>query len=540
MKPVLRVDGLSVDYQTKGTIRRAVENVSLHVEPGEVLGVVGESGSGKTTIAQTIIGLQATNAHVAAGSIRLGETQLLGASRRLWRDIRGRRIGLIPQDPTNSLNPLRKVGASVAEPMLLHPAQRPASVRRRVIDLLERVGIPEPERRAEQYPHELSGGMRQRVLIAAAMALEPELIIADEPTSALDVTVQRRILDLIDELRVRTETAVILITHDLGVAGERADRLLVMHQGHMEETGSTARVLARPERDYTRKLMANVPSLSVRHREPAVPPPDAPPLVQVRSLVREFPRGGKLSPFRAVDEVSFDVAPGTTHALVGESGSGKTTTGRVLVGLDRATGGSIRIGDEEPASLRNGQWKRFRQRVQLVYQNPYASLDPRQHVGSIIAEPLENYRRGTRRSRQQKVSEMLEAVGLPEDYASRLPRELSGGQRQRVAIARALVLEPELVVLDEAVSALDVTVQAQILALLENLQRQLGLTYVFISHDLAVVRQISDTVTVLQHGRAVESGDTESIFNHPQHPYTRALLDAVPGWAHHMIERIHA
>lgn len=529
-EPVLEVSDLTIDYEIRSGTRRAVENISLHVDPGEVLGVVGESGSGKSTIAQTIIGLQAPNAKIISGSVLLGSAQLLGASKRTWRDVRGRRIGLIPQDPDNSLNPLRKVGASIAEPMLLHPGQRPESVRRRVIELLEVVGIPEPERRAEQYPHELSGGMKQRVLIAAAMALEPELIIADEPTSALDVTVQRRILDLIDDLRERTNTAVILITHDLGVAGERADRLMVMREGHLEESGPTRKLIARPQQDYTRKLLANVPSLSTRTRTPVVVDESVWPLVEVDGLVREFPRGGRQAPFRAVDNIGFVIPQGTTHALVGESGSGKTTTGRMLVGFDRPTSGDIRIGDQHIATLRNGEWKRFRQRVQMVYQNPYGSLDPRQSVGAIITEPLKNFGIGTKLERQQKVFELLDAVSLPESYVTRLPRELSGGQRQRVAIARALVLEPELVVLDEAVSALDVTVQAQILTLLDRLQRERGLTYVFISHDLAVVRQISDTVTVLQEGIAVESGKTDEIFNHPQHPYTQALLEAVPGW----------
>lgn len=529
-QPVLQVSDLTVDYETRGQLRRAVENISLEVAPGEVLGVVGESGSGKSTIASTIIGLQAANAKIVSGSVQLGGTELLGASKRTWRDIRGRRIGLIPQDPNNSLNPLKKIGASIAEPMLLHPAQRPDSVRRRVIELLDIVGIPEPERRAEQYPHELSGGMKQRVLIAAAMALEPELIIADEPTSALDVTVQRIILDLIDDLRARIDTAVILITHDLGVAGERADRLHVMHQGRLEETGPTRRILAVPKQDYTRRLLANVPSLSVKLRQPIPVDESVPPLVEVSGLVREFTRGRRHDPLRAVDEIGFTVRSGTTHALVGESGSGKTTTGRLLVGLDQPTAGTIRVGDQHVGALRNGELKRFRQRVQLVYQNPYSSLDPRQSVGSIIAEPLKNFGLGTKAERHATVLEMLDAVSLPEDYITRLPRELSGGQRQRVAIARALVLEPELVVLDEAVSALDVTVQAQILALLDTLQRERGLTYVFISHDLAVVRQISDTVTVMRSGQQVESGDTETVFNDPQHEYTRALLEAVPGW----------
>ncbi len=527
--PILTVDGLTVDYTTHEGSRRAVDGVSLEIAAGEVLGVVGESGSGKSTIAQTIIGLQAANARIVGGSVKLGDLDLLAAGRRTWRQVRGTRIALVPQDPNNSLNPLRTVGASIAEPLLLHGAS-PKAVQGRVLELLELVGIPDPPRRAAQYPHELSGGMRQRVLIAAAVALEPELIIADEPTSALDVTVQRRILDLIDELRLRTNTSVLLITHDVGVAGERADRLLVMRRGRMEEVGPTARVITSPERDYTRQLISDVPSFSVRTRETIIVPESTAPLVEVTGLVREFSRGRQDEPFRAVDDVSFTVAPGTTHAIVGESGSGKTTTGRILVGLDHPTAGTVRVGDREIRSVRGARAREQRRAVQLVYQNPFGSLDPRQHVGSIIEEPLRNFRIGASAAeRKAKVREILDAVALPEQYATRLPRELSGGQRQRVAIARALVIEPQLVVLDEAVSALDVTVQAQILELLDRLQRERGLTYVFISHDLAVVRQISDTVSVLKEGVQVEAGATEDVFRRPRHDYTQALLDAIPG-----------
>ncbi|MFT3888438.1 MAG: ABC transporter ATP-binding protein [Arachnia sp.] len=527
-EPILRVEGLTIDYTTRTGARRAVDGVSFEVNAGEVLSVVGESGSGKSTIAQTIIGLQAPNAKVVSGSVSLGDIDLLAAGRRQWRRIRGPRIGLIPQDPNNSLNPLRTVGASIAEPFLLH-GSTPSTARRKALELLELVGIPEPARRAAQYPHELSGGMRQRVLIAAAVALEPELIIADEPTSALDVTVQRRILDLIDELRARTHTSVLFITHDMGVAGERADRILVMRDGKREEIGPIAKVITSPTRDYTRRLIADVPSFSARTREPITVDPSARPLVEVTGLVREFPRGKNEPNFRAVDDVSFTVPAGTTHALVGESGSGKTTTGRLLVGFDQPTAGQIRIGDLDVRPSRGAKGRDLRRTVQLVYQNPFGSLDPRQSVGSIIEEPLRNFRLGSQTERRQRVRDILDDVALPQDYLTRLPRELSGGQRQRVAIARALVLEPQLVVLDEAVSALDVTVQAQILELLDRLQRERGLTYVFISHDLAVVRQISDTVSVLKEGVQVESGTTEDVFRRPRHDYTRALLDAIPG-----------
>lgn len=527
--PILAVNGLTIDYRTRAGDLRAVDNVSFELERGEVLGVVGESGSGKSTIAQTVIGLQAPNARILGGSVTLGDVDLLGAGRRQWRQVRGTRIGLIPQDPNNSLNPLRSIGDSIAEPLIVHRVATPRRAKARVLELLELVGIPEPERRYRQFPHELSGGMRQRVLIAAAVALEPELVIADEPTSALDVTVQKRILDLIDELRVRIETSVLLITHDVGVAGERSDRLLVMRGGKVEEIGPTPKVLTSPERDYTRRLISDVPSFSVRARESLVVDPGQPPLLVVEGLVREFQRGRNEPPFRAVDDVSFSVPGGTTHALVGESGSGKTTTGRLLVGFDTPTAGSITVAGEPVVAGLGSAARRQRRTVQMVYQNPFGSLDPRQSVGSIVAEPLKNFGLGSGTERQARVRELLDAVSLPEQYSRRLPRELSGGQRQRVAIARALVLDPQVVILDEAVSALDVTVQAQILDLLAELQRRLGLTYVFISHDLAVVRQISDTVTVLRQGVAVESGITEDVFQQPQHSYTRALLDAIPG-----------
>ncbi|MFI6392051.1 dipeptide ABC transporter ATP-binding protein [Nonomuraea sp. NPDC050540] len=484
----------------------AVTGVSLSVGEGEFVAVVGESGSGKTTTANAIIGLHPGD----SGEILLNGTDIARWSQRRLRAIRGAQIGLVPQDPSNSLNPVKKVGVQIAETLLIHRHGDKTSRRRRVLELLERVGLDDPARRAGQYPHELSGGMRQRVLIAAAIALRPSLIIADEPTSALDVTVQRRILDLIDDLRQEYGTAVLLVTHDLGIAAARSDRLVVMRDGRVEEGGGTREVLAAPAAAYTRRLLADAPALSARPFKE--PPPQAGPAIVVRDLVKEF--GG----FRAVDGVSFEVARGGTHALVGESGSGKTTTARIVTRFEKADSGSVEIpGVTE-----------FRRGVQLVYQNPYGSLDPRHSVARIVEEPLRNFRLGDRAARRTRVKELLDRVALPEALLERRPRELSGGQRQRVAIARALAVEPRVVVLDEAVSALDVTVQAQILDLLEQLQRDLGLTYLFISHDLAVVRQISHTVSVMNKGRIVESGTTQQIFDSPQDDYTRELLAAVP------------
>ncbi|MGW9022168.1 dipeptide ABC transporter ATP-binding protein [Leucobacter chromiiresistens] len=564
--PLLSIRDLAVQYRTRRGTVDAVRGVGFDVRAGEVTAVVGESGSGKTTVAQSVIGLLPSNGRVTAGSVtlnerRLGTTELVGLPERRWRDLRGRCIGLIPQDPGNSLNPVQSVGKSISESLRIHGRPSRDEVRDRVHALLEQVGIDQPVKRARQYPHEFSGGMRQRVLIAAALANDPELIIADEPTSALDVTVQRTVLDLIDRLREETGTGVLFITHDLAVAADRADSVVVMRGGEVQESGPAAQVLANPASAYTKQLMADAPSFGrlvdretvVLAAEPAsatagpasatagpasatagpasaaAGPASAAALVEVRDLRQVFGRGSDA--FVAVDGVSFAVAPGTTHALVGESGSGKTTTGRAIAGFAAPTSGSVRVAGTEVTELRGGALRQFRRTTQMVYQNPYGSLDPRLSVGQTLAEPLANYRIGTgsRADRAERVAHALEVVSLPAEFAQRRPRELSGGQRQRVAIARALIVEPELVVLDEAVSALDVTVQAQILRLLARLQQELGLTYVFISHDLAVVRQISDTVTVLQRGRQVEHGATEDVFSNAQDPYTQRLIEAIPG-----------
>lgn len=536
---LLSVRDLRVEYRTNNGTVNAVRGVSLDVAPGQVTALVGESGSGKTTVAQSVIGLLARNGAITGGEITLrsashGVEQLAGLSERAWRGVRGRRIGLIPQDPGNSLNPVTTIGASVGEALRIHGWKDRRAVQRRVLELLERVGIDNPEVRAAQYPHELSGGMRQRVLIAAALALEPELVIADEPTSALDVTIQQTVLDLLDRLREETGMGVLFITHDLAVAADRSDQIVVMQHGEVQEAGSSATVLADPESEYTNKLLADAPSLArvvVRDRPvPSVPGAGArqlPPLVSVSGLRQEFRLAGRAAPFVAVEDLSFVVPRGTTHALVGESGSGKTTTGRAIAGFQQPTSGEVLVAGE-PVTAKRAD-RAFRRRTQLVYQNPYGSLDPRQSIGAVLAEPLRNFGIGTKADRAERVAHALQLVALSPDLSERGSQELSGGQRQRVAIARALIVEPELVVLDEAVSALDVTVQAQILRLLAKLQHELGLTYVFISHDLAVVRQIADTVSVLQRGRQVENGDVGQVFGAPAHDYTRALLAAIPG-----------
>ncbi|KRD65992.1 ABC transporter ATP-binding protein [Ensifer sp. Root278] len=531
VSPVLEVEGLCIAYGDGTAERRAVHDVSFSINPGEVVALVGESGSGKTTTAQSIIGLLAANGRVERGSIKLNGTDIARWTDRQLETVRGARISLVPQDPGNSLNPVKTIGAQVGEIFRIHGALRPDGIDDRVISLLARVGLSEPALRARQYPHELSGGMRQRVLIAIAIALKPQLIIADEPTSALDVTVQKRILDLIDELRAEYGTAVLLVTHDLSVAADRADRIVVLKDGRIQEQGAASVVLAAPRSPYTRQLLAAAPSFAS-----AVSRPGASwaasgvhdDIVVVDGLVREFAGEGK-SRFRAVDDLSFRVRRGSTHAIVGESGSGKTTTIRSIVGFDKPTAGRIEIDGTDLSRLVGEDLRQFRRKIQFVYQNPYGSLDPRQSILQIVAEPLLNFSRLKRSDREEKARAILSRVGLPEDAVARRPHALSGGQRQRVAIARALVLDPQVLVLDEAVSALDVSVQARILALLQELQSDLGLTYLFVSHDLAVVRQISDTVSVLRDGRLVDGGVVSDVFEHPSGDYTRELINAIPG-----------
>jgi peptide/nickel transport system ATP-binding protein len=453
------------------------------------------------------------------------------------RRIRGAGIGLVPQDPMSNLDPLMRIGDQVAEALEVHDVANGKAAWARALELLDLVGIPDPQARAAQYPHEFSGGMRQRALIAVGLACRPRLLVADEPTSALDVTVQRRILDTVDAITEELGTSVLLITHDLGLAAERADTVVVMYRGEIVETGPAAHILAEPEHAYTRRLLAAAPSLNTV-REVRRTPLDSvavEPLVRFEGVSKRFAlrrrgRGGG-DDILAVDDVSFDIPRGQTVAIVGESGSGKSTTANLLLGLETPTGGRILVGDQDLTTMSRRETFALRRRVQPVFQNPYASLDPRYTVERSVAEPLKVHRVGTPDTRRERVRTLLDQVALDADLGTRLPHELSGGQRQRVAIARALALEPDIVVLDEAVSALDVIVQAQILDLLAELQNRLGLTYLFISHDLAVVRLVSDEVHVMRAGRIVESGPPEQIFDAPQDGYTRELLAAIPGAA---------
>ena len=526
--PLLEIEDLAIAYKVGDHHQQVVHGVSFSVKPGEVVALVGESGSGKTTTAQAVLGLLAGNGRIERGAIRLNGTDIAHWPQKRLDGIRGAVVSLIPQDPGSSLNPVRTIGSQLAEVLQIHKRGSAKEIHARVLDLLTRVGLTPAEMRARQYPHELSGGMKQRVLIAIAVALNPALIVADEPTSALDVTVQRRILDLIDELRRENGTAVLLVTHDLGVAADRADRLVVLQNGRIQEQGPVKEVLAAPSSAYTRRLLSDAPSLAKPRPERRLPDNEDFAIV-VEGLTQDFPVAGEAKSFRALEEVSFKVRRGTTHAIVGESGSGKTTAVRSVVGFLKPTAGRILVDGVDLTTLKGEALRRFRKHIQLVYQNPYGSLDPKQTVQKIIEEPLLNFEPIPAADRARKVRDMMHRVGLPEAFLERHPRALSGGQRQRVAIARALVLDPRVLVLDEAVSALDVTVQAQILALLDELQKALGLTYLFVSHDLAVVQQISDTVSVMHKGRQVDGGPIEKVFVRPDSDYTRELIDAIPG-----------
>lgn len=528
---LLEIEDLHVNYVVRGQEVPAVRGVDLKIREGEIVAIVGESGSGKSTFAKAILHLLADNGRVRARRMDFAGQDLTTRSRREWRKIRGAEIALVPQDPTLSLDPLMAVGAQVAETILIHDRVSKEEAKARVIELLSDAGIPDAANRANQLPSEFSGGMRQRALIASALAGEPRLLVADEPTSALDVTVQRQILDRLERLRDELGIAVLLITHDLGVAADRADRVLVMQHGEIVESGVAARVLAQPEHEYTRRLVAAAPGLggaTVTQRTPA-PPMDSPPILRLTNLRKEFDLRGSEDSLVAVDDVSFDIRSGETFGLVGESGSGKSTTARVALHLERATAGKIEFGGEDVTGLRGEALRQLRRRFQLVHQSPYASLDPRMRIGEIIREPLRSFKIGSRASQLARVRELLDAVALPSDYLDRRPGELSGGQRQRVSIARALATNPECIVLDEAVSALDVSVQAQVLELLAQLQRDTGVAYLFISHDLGVVREISHRVGVLRRGELVESGPTDDVLKHPEHPYTQALIEAIPG-----------
>ncbi|MFI5624811.1 dipeptide ABC transporter ATP-binding protein [Nocardioides sp. NPDC051685] len=499
----------------------SVREVDLTLAEGEILGLIGESGSGKSTVAMACMGLLPKVAQVEAGRFAVCGKDVRGIDQHAWRGVRGGQVGMIFQDAMGALDPSMRVGNQIAEVITRHRGLKGRERDRAVVDLLRRVGVPEPDKRAGQYSFQLSGGLRQRVAIALALAGDPRLLLADEPTTALDVTVQAGILKLFRQVRDEFGVGVLLISHDMGVIAQTADRVAVMLDGEIVEQGEVNRVLVRPEADYTRRLLAAMPRLGGAVPAPEAVGPDA-PVFEVRDLHKSFRSRGRT--IAAVRGVSLDVRRGEVLSIVGESGSGKSTLARMLAGLETPTSGEIRI-DGRPVEKRRR--RDLRGRLQMVFQHPLGSLNPRLRLGTSVAEPLGSTSVSAKEARD-RVERAIADVDLPVDAARRFPHELSGGQAQRVAIARALVADPEVVILDEPTSALDVSVQAQVLELLKDLRRERDLTYVFISHDLAVVRQISDRVAVMYAGEVVELGETEQVFGDPAHWYTSALLAAVP------------
>lgn len=526
--PCLVIDRLAIDF---GGSRPAVESVSLSVGRGEIVALVGESGSGKSMTARAVLGLLPPNAKVS-GQIHHDGSNLLDLTDDALNKIRGRRISMVFQEPQASLNPVRSVGWQLVEVLRAHQKISRKDARSRAVELLRLVDIPDPETRVDHYPHELSGGQKQRVVLALALANEPELLLADEPTTALDVTVQREILRLLQRIREDLGTAILIITHNMGVVGEIADRVVVMRAGTVLEDRPTRELFAAPEHPYTRQLLDSVMELPEEGQgpQPAIEESAVTPVLEYRGVEVRF--GGGKGAFRAVDGVDLCVAPGEVVGLVGESGSGKTTLGRLAVGLSPLTGGRVLLNGTDLSGASGRRTNELRRGIAMIHQDPASSLDPRWSVGKSIREPLDIAGIGDSRSRDARVVELLDAVRLPADYAERRPHELSGGQRQRIALARALVNNPSLVVADEPTSALDVSVQATVLELFTDLQAELGFACLFISHDLAVVHKVSDRVVVLRAGAVVEAGDVDQVLTRPGHEYTRALVAAVPGVQH--------
>ncbi|MCC3778514.1 ABC transporter ATP-binding protein [Streptomyces sp. UNOB3_S3] len=526
-EPLVVVDDLSVRFPTADGAVQAVSGLSFELAPGGALAVVGESGSGKSTAAYALLGLHRGTGAEVTGTVRVAGQDVQAADDAALRRLRGGVAAMVFQDPLSSLDPYQAIGDQIAEVHRLHhPGAGRRAARARAVEVLGRVGIPDAARRARSRPHEFSGGMRQRALIAMALACDPRLLVADEPTTALDVTVQAQILGLLRELREETGMGLVLVTHDLGVAASSVDELLVMKDGRAVEHGPAREILARPREDYTRELLAAVPRVNVRREIATTPEDGRPVLLEASGLRREFGRGRKT--VTAVDDISLTIRAGETVGIVGESGSGKTTLGRMLVRLLEPTGGELRYRGRDIGGLKDRELRSFRSELQMVFQDPVSSLNPRRSVGESIADPLRAAGRLDDARIVARVRELLERVGLDPDAYHRYPHEFSGGQRQRVGIARALAPEPKLIVCDEPVSALDVTTQAQVVRLLGELQRELGLAVVFIAHDLAVVRQVSDRLVVMRGGRIVEEGPADTVYERPRHTYTQGLLAAVP------------
>ncbi|HEY2692707.1 MAG TPA: dipeptide ABC transporter ATP-binding protein [Streptosporangiaceae bacterium] len=605
MAELLEIEDLRTEIRRRKDCVRPVDGVSLTLRQGETVGLVGESGCGKTMTAMSIMGLLPPGGRIASGSIRLSGRDLVPLASPQLRQLRGADVAMVFQDPMTSLNPTMTIGRQIAGPVRAHRGASRQAAMRRAEEVLGLVGMPRPRERLDDYPHQLSGGLRQRVMIAMALACEPKLLIADEPTTALDVTIQAQILRLLDELKARLDMSMLLVTHDMGVIAGRTDRVLVMYAGRIVEAAWTDELFSGPRHPYTEALLGSIPRLSQDrnselqaipgrppdlarppdgcrfaarcqyatqvcrdedpvlrgpnevHRfacfhprpataeagaataaapEPDEPGPDRPavaPLLELDGVHREFPVTAgvlqrKVASVKAVSGVSFSVSPGETFGLVGESGCGKTTIGRLITTLDRADAGSIRFDGADLGTLSGGRLRQARRHVQLMFQDAYASLDPRMQVGASVREPLRVQHIGTRASRDARVGDLLDQVGLPRSAAVRYPHEFSGGQRQRIGLARALALSPRLIVADEPVSALDVSIQSQVLNLMKSLQADLGLTYIVISHDLSVVRYLADRIGVMYLGKLVEIGPSATIYAHPAHPYTAGLLEAVP------------
>ena len=526
--PAVDIRDLDVTFATDGGDVHAVRGVTLDVRRGEVLAIVGESGSGKTVTARSIFGLLPETATMK-GAVVLDGTEVVGLDRRDLREVRGTKAAMIFQEPSTALNPVFTVGWQLAEGLRAHGKYTRAEARARAIEMFRRVGIPDPEHRVDDYPHQFSGGQKQRIVIAMALALEPTVIIADEPTTALDVTVQAEILDLLRRLRDEDGTAIVLITHNMGVVADLADRVAVMYDGEIVETATAAELFANPQDDYTRKLLAAVPRLEIADRR--LPEPEAPvePVVVADELVIEYAGRFGRTAFRAVDRVSFTIAPGEVLGLVGESGSGKTTIGRAIAGLTPVAGGSLRVLGTEMLRVRERQFRPRRKELGFVFQDPATSFNPLLTIAQNVAEPLLVHG-GMRDAAdaRPKVDELLEAVQLPKAFGDRFPHELSGGQRQRASLARALALDPKLLIADEPTSALDVSVQARVLDLFRELQERFGFATLFITHDLAVVDMLAHKVVVLHHGEIAEEGPTARVLGDPQDAYTRRLIASLP------------
>ncbi|CAN7502782.1 ABC transporter ATP-binding protein [Bosea sp. LjRoot90] len=553
--PILSVSNLTTSFRVEGLWKPVVRNISFEIRPQETLAVVGESGSGKSVTALSIMRLTPPSSSKIEGSIKLNGKELLTLPDAQMREIRGNDIAMIFQEPMTSLNPVLTIGFQIAEALILHRNMSRSEAEAETVRLLEKVKIPAAKSRFHEYPHRFSGGMRQRVMIAMALACKPKLLIADEPTTALDVTIQAQILELIKSLQEEEGMSVLFITHDMGVVAEIADRTVVMYNGDEVETGATEDIFANPQKPYTKALLSAVPrlgSMEGRRRPMRFPvvdratglsdvPTETPdtvqaaerPVLEVAGLTTRFEiRSGLLSSVKgrvhAVENVSFSLKAGETLALVGESGCGKSTTGRSVLRLVEPLSGSVLLDGVDVLKLGQSELREQRKRMQMIFQDPFASLNPRMNIGAAVAEPLLINNLATRSEARDKVADLLKRVGLLPDMASRFPHEFSGGQRQRICIARALAVEPRLIVADEAVSALDVSVKAQVVNLMLDLQARMGLGYLFISHDMAVVERVSHRVAVMYLGEIVEIGPREAIFGNPQHPYTKRLLAAVP------------